>query len=86
MVLPGALDAGTQRWAWEAFASGPNGQAVKLSIMEDHEANATEASDLKSQASGLYRRRYLGWTKTLYFSQRYVGGGPPQGSLPLGGD
>lgn len=79
--MPSALEPNGQLWAWEALATGPNGQAVKLSVVEDHQANATEQSDMKSQASGLYRRRYLQWTKGLDFMQRYIGGGPPQASL-----
>ncbi len=81
IVLPGPLDEGGQVWAWEAFATGPRGQAVKLSVMEDHEANATEKSDMKSQATGLYRRRYSQWASGLDFQQRYVRGAPPQGDL-----
>ncbi len=81
IVLPAPLTPGGQIWAWEAFATGSNGQAVKLSVMEDHEANATESADMKSQASGLYRRRYIQWATGMDFMQRYVGGKPPQGDL-----
>ncbi len=84
IVLPGPLDKGGQLWAWEGIAVGSNGQAVKLCVMEDHEANPTEAADMKSQATGFYRRRYAQWANGIDFTQRYIGGAPPQGTLPSG--
>ena len=81
IVLPGPLDKGGQLWAWEAFATGANGQAVKLSRMEDHEPNATERNDMKSQATGFYRRSYGQWASGMDFTARWVGGAPPQGDL-----
>ncbi len=81
-VLPtGPLKDGGQVWAWEAWAVGPRSQAVKIHVMRDHEATATESQELKTQASGLYRRQYHQWCVGMDFAQHYMGGAPAQATL-----
>lgn len=51
-------------WAAEAMAvgkPGTNGQVVKVSVLCDHQLNATERQQLRVEAVGLFRRRYGAW-------------------------
>lgn len=83
VMATGPLPDHGQLWAWSAWAVGPRGQAAKIFVMKDHEANPTEAQELKAQASGLYRRQYQAWCKGLDFSQEYKGGAPAQDTMEV---
>lgn len=81
VLATGPMPDDCQVWAWSAWAVGPRHQAAKLYVMKDHEASATEAQELKAQASGLYRRQYHQWCNGMDFAQEYIGGAPQQGKL-----